>query len=81
MASWLVVFQGRYLAREEVLSVATRGFIGCYGHVRRTNMESPGEVKLRGTSRHPSLALPFSGLTFSHHSWFLWLWLDARAGL
>jgi len=40
MASWLAVFQGRYLAREEVLSVATRELIGCCGHVRQTNMES-----------------------------------------
>ena len=27
--------------------------------------------------RHPSLALPFLGLALSHHSWFLWSWLDA----
>ena len=42
-------FQGGCLAREGVLSVATHRFIGCYGHVRRTNMErvSSEEVKLR----------------------------------
>jgi len=32
--------QGRYLAREEVLRVATHRCIGCYGHVRRISMES-----------------------------------------
>jgi len=54
------------LAIDEVLSIATRGFIGCNGHVRRTNMESlfwRGETEGHGP-RHPSLALPFSASLF-----------------
>jgi len=60
MANWFAVFHGRYLAREEVLRVATRGFIGCYGHVRQTNMESlfwRGETEGHDP-RHPSLVSP-----------------------
>jgi len=40
MTIWPAAPQGRYLAREEVLSVATPGCIGYYVHVRRTIMES-----------------------------------------
>jgi len=40
VANWPAVPQGRYLAREEALSIATHGFIGCYGYVRRMNMKS-----------------------------------------
>jgi len=32
--------RGRYLAREELLSVVTHGFIGCYGDVHAADMES-----------------------------------------
>jgi len=70
MANWPAVPQGRYLARGEVLSVATHGFIRCYEHVRRTNMEGllwGGETEGH-VPRHPSLALLFSGLALSHHS-------------
>jgi len=70
MVNWFAVFQGRYLAREEVLNLATHGFIGCYGHVRRTNMESlfcRGETEGHAP-RQRSLALPFSGLTLSRNS-------------
>ena len=78
MTNWPAVTQGRYLAGEEVLSVATHGFIGCYGHVRRTNMESLfWRDETEGMTPDTSLALPFSGLGLSHNSWLLWLWLDA----
>ena len=46
---------GRYLAREEVLSVVTHGIIGCYGDVHGTDMESlcwRGETGVHA-SRHP----------------------------
>jgi len=46
--------------------------------VERTWKVSAGEVRPGGMPPDtPSLALPFSGLALSHHSWFLWLWLDA----
>jgi len=80
VATWLAPFQGRYLVREEVLSAATHGFIGCFGYVGRTNMESLfwRDETEEHAPRHPRLALlPFSGLALSHRSWFLWLWLDA----
>jgi len=61
MASWPVVLHGRYLSREDVLSVATHGFIGCYGAGCGTDMESlcwRGETGVHAR-RHPSLHCPF----------------------
>ena len=40
MATWPAVPRGRYLTREEVLSIVAHGFIGCYGYVHGTDMES-----------------------------------------
>jgi len=42
MTNWSATKCGRYLAREKVLSVATHGFIGCFGNVRETDMEMEG---------------------------------------
>jgi len=59
VATWPAVTRGRYLAREEVLSVVTHAFIGCYGDVHGTDMES---LCWRGESRVVPPDIPRSAL-------------------
>ena len=65
--------------RQTVLSIATHGFIGCYGNLSGTDMESlrcrsePGVMH----QSPPPWHCRFRTSLFHHNSWFLWLWLDA----
>jgi len=62
-----------------LLSVAIHGFIGCYGDVRRTDMESlccRGDIEGRAP-RHHLLAITLSRPHYFTSLMILWLWLEA----